>query len=82
MCEKRKASLLDVLAESADCLCLSDLRNVPHRKRHQLADMLETIQVDDYSLLVWNDTLTYLTDEPSQASSEVACKMLIDYFRN
>ena len=40
---KQNQSLLDVLAESADCTCLSDLRSIKKPKRQQLADKLERI---------------------------------------
>ena len=40
---KQNQSLLDVLAESAGCSCLSDLRSIKKPKRQQLADKLERI---------------------------------------
>lgn len=82
MYEKRRSSLLDILAESVSCQCLSDLRCLPQSKRQQLVDKLETVHTDDYSLSVWNDALAYLTSASAQASSEIICKMLIDYFQN
>lgn len=82
MYEKRKPSLLDILAESVGCQCLSDLRCLPQSKRQQLVDKLETMHTDDYSLSAWNDALAYLTSAPALASPEIICKMLIDYFQN
>ena len=40
---KQNQSLLDLLAESAGCACLSDLRSIKKPKRQQLADTLERI---------------------------------------
>jgi len=40
---KQNQSLLDLLAESAGCSCLSDLRSIKKPKRQQLADKLERI---------------------------------------
>ena len=40
---KQNQSLMDVLAESAGCTCLSDLRSIKKPKRQQLADKLERI---------------------------------------
>ena len=40
---KQNQSLLDVLAESAVCSCLSDLRSIKKPKRQQLADKLERV---------------------------------------
>lgn len=79
---KRKQSLLDLLAESAGCLCLSDLRSIKTPKRQQLADKLERISPEGYSLAVWNDVLAYLASAPPQKSPEAARKLLIDHYRN
>lgn len=82
MNENRKQSLLDLLAESAGCSCLSDLRSIKKPKRQQLADKLERIPPEDYSLAVWNDALAYLISAPPQQTPEVARKLLIDHYRN
>jgi len=79
---KQNQSLLDVLAESAGCTCLSDLRSIKKPKRQQLADKLERISPEDYSLAVWNDALAYLTAASPQISPEAARKLLIDHYRN
>ena len=79
---KQNQSLLDVLAESAGCSCLSDLRSIKKPKRQQLADKLERISPEDYSLAVWNDVLAYLISAPPQQAPEVARKLLIDHYRN
>ena len=79
---KQNQSLLDVLAESAGCTCLSDLRSIKKPKRQQLADKLERILPEDYSLAVWNDALAYLISAPPQQSPEAARKLLIDHYRN
>lgn len=82
MSEKRTPSLLDVLAESAGCACLSDLRSIKKPKRQQLADKLEQISPEEHSLVVWNDALAYLASVPPQKSPEAARKLLIDHYRN
>ena len=79
---KQNQSLLDVLAESAGCSCLSDLRSIKKPKRQQLADKLERISPEVHSLAVWNDALVYLISAPPQQSPEAACKLLIDHYRN
>ena len=79
---KQNQSLLDVLAESAGCSCLSDLRSIKKPKRQQLADKLERILPEVHSLAVWNDTLAYLISAPPQQTPEVARKLLIDHYRN
>ena len=79
---KQNQSLLDVLAESAGCSCLSDLRSIKKPKRQQLADKLERILPEDYSLAVWNDALNYLVSASPQKSPEAAHKLLIDHYRN
>ena len=79
---KRNQSLLDLLAESAGCSCLSDLRSINIPKRQQLADKLERISPEDYALAVWNDALTYLVSAPPQVSPEVAHRLMIDHYRN
>ena len=73
---------MDVLAESAGCSCLSDLRSIKKPKRQQLADKLERISPEDYSLAVWNDALNYLVSASPQKSPEAAHKLLIDHYRN
>ena len=73
---------MDVLAESAGCSCLSDLRSIKKPKRQQLADKLERILPEDYSLAVWNDALNYLVSASPQKSPEAAHKLLIDHYRN
>ena len=79
MSEKQKP-LLDVLAESTGCTCLSDLRSVPQKKRSILAEKLSAIPSEAYSLAVWNDTLTYLTGEPAAATPEAARATLIHHY--
>ena len=79
---KQNQSLLDLLAESADCTCLSDLRSIKKPKRQQLADKLERISSEVHSLAVWNDALAYLISAPPQQTPEVARKLLIDHYRN
>ena len=79
---KQNQSLLDVLAESAGCSCLSDLRSIKKPKRQQLADKLERILPEDYSLAVWNDALNYLVSAPPKHTPEAAHKLLIDHYRN
>ena len=79
---KQNQSLLDLLAESAGCFCLSDLRSIKKPKRQQLAEKLERISPEDYSLAVWNDALAYLTAVSPQISPEAAHKLLIDHYRN
>ena len=79
---KQNQSLLDLLAESADCTCLSDLRSIKKPKRQQLADKLERISPEVHSLAVWNDALAYLISAPPQQTPEVARKLLIDHYRN
>ena len=78
---KQNQSLLDLLAESAGCSCLSDLRAIKKPKR-QLADKLERISPEVHSLAVWNDALAYLISAPPQHTPEVARKLLIDHYRN
>lgn len=78
---KQNQSLLDLLAESAGCSCLSDLRAIKKPKR-QLADKLERISPEVHSLAVWNDALAYLISAPPQQTPEVARKLLIDHYRN
>ena len=80
MTDIRKPSLMDVLAESALCPFISDLRNIKADGRQQLADKLERISPEDYPLPVWNDALTYLTGEPAAATSEAARAALIHYY--
>ena len=79
---KQNQSLLDVLAERAGCTCLSDLRSIKKPKRQQLADKLERISPEDYSLAIWNDALNYLVSASPQKSPEAARKLLIDHYRN
>ena len=79
---KQNQSLLDVLAESAGCSCLSDLRAIKKPKRQQLADKLERISPEVHSLAVWNDALNYLVSASPQKSPEAARKLLIDHYRN
>ena len=79
---KQNQSLLDVLAESARCPFISDLRNIKADGRQQLADKLERISPEDYPLPVWNDALAYLTAVSPQISPEAARKLLIDHYRN
>ena len=68
---KQNQSLLDVLAESAGCSCLSDLRSIKKPKRQQLADKLERILPEDYSLAVWNDALNYLVSAPPSRTRQL-----------
>ena len=79
---KQNQSLLDVLAESAHCPFISDLRNIKVDDRQQLADKLERISPEVHSLAVWNDALAYLISAPPQQTPEVARKLLIDHYRN
>ena len=79
---KQNQSLLDVLAESAGCTCLSDLRSIKKPKRQQLADKLERILPEVHSLAVWNDALAYLISAPPQQTPEAARKLLIDHYCN
>ena len=82
MNENRKQSLLDLLAESAGCSCLSDLRSIKPKARIQLIKALEKILPDAYSPYIWNDALVYLISAPPQISPEAAHKLLIDHYRN
>lgn len=79
---KQNQSLLDLLAESAGCACLSDLRSIKKPKRQQLADKLERISPEVHSLAVWNDALANLISAPPQQTPEAARKLLIDHYRN
>ena len=79
---KQNQSLLDVLAESAGCSCLSDLRSIKKPKRQQLADKLERISPEDYPLPVWNDALDYLISAPPQESPGAAHILLLHHYRN
>ena len=79
MTEKRK-SLLDLLAESAGCAFLSDLRNVNSDQQGRLAKKLESILPEAYPFSVWNDALRYLTGAPEEVTSEAARAQLIDYY--
>jgi len=79
---KQNQSLLDVLAESAGCSCLSDLRSIKKPKRQQLADNLERISPEAHSLSVWNDALVYLISAQPQHTPKAARKLLIDHYRN
>ena len=79
---KQNQSLLDVLAESAGCSCLSDLRSIKKPKRQQLADKLERISPEDYPLPVWNDALNYLISAPPQESPGAAHILLLHHYRN
>ena len=79
---KQNQSLLDLLAESAGCSCLSDLRSIKKPKRQQLAEKLERISPEAHSLSVWNDALVYLISAPPRQTPEAAYKLLIDHYRN
>ena len=79
---KQNQSLLDVLAESAGCTCLNDLRSIKKPKRQQLADKLERISPEAHTLSVWNDALVYLISAQPQHTPKVARKLLIDHYRN
>lgn len=81
MAEKRE-SLLDVLAESAGCAFLSDLRNLNPDQQGRLAKKQEGIPPEVYSLLVWNDALCYLLSAPVELTPEAARQRLIDYYVN
>lgn len=82
MNEKRKQSLMDLLAENAGCSFISDLRNITEKERLRLADKLESILPGDYPLPVWNDALNYLISAPPQASPEAAYCLLLNHYRN
>ena len=79
---KQNQSLLDVLAESARCPFISDLRNIKADGRQQLADKLERISPEDYPLPVWNDALDYLISAPPQESPGAAHILLLHHYRN
>ena len=79
---KQNQSLLDVLAESARCPFISDLRNIKADGRQQLADKLERISSEDYPLPVWNDALDYLISAPPQESPGAAHILLLHHYRN
>lgn len=79
MTEKHE-SLLDVLAESAGCAFLSDLRNVNSDQQGRLAKKLESIPPEAYPFSVWNDALRYLTGAPEEVTSEAARAQLIDHY--
>ena len=81
MKDKRKPSLLDVLAESARCPFISDLRNIKADGRQQLADKLERISPEDYPPGDWNATLSYLTTAPPSPPEE-ARRRLLHHYRN
>ena len=81
MTDIRKPSLMDVLAESALCPFISDLRNIKADGRQQLADKLERIRPEEHPLVQWKDALGYLTSRSESASTEEIRQQLIGYFR-
>lgn len=82
MNKNRKQSLLDLLAESAGCSCLSDLRSIKPKARIQLIKALEKILSDAYSPYIWNDALAYLVSAPPQHTPKVARKLLLHHYHN
>lgn len=73
-----KLSLLDLLAQSVGCICLSDLRNLGSKDRIRLISKLEEIQPNDYSPQIWNDALNYLVKEKPQPTEAQAKALLLE----
>ena len=75
----RSTSLVDILAQKAGCLMLSDLRYLSIKMRKQLAREVLSIQVEDFSLWEWNDALCYIVNASQARSSVDARTQLIKY---
>lgn len=78
-----KILLLDIIADKAQCLYLSDLRLLyagPEMKG-RLANILMEIPIKTASLSEWNDALAYLAGVSGAINAEQAKSTLIDCLR-
>ena len=76
---EQSLSLLDILAQEADCKILSDLHSLMGAQRKRLHNYLKSIPICDFSEDEWNDALAYITmAEKGDLPSGVAQRKLID----
>ena len=69
----KRQGLLDRAAACLGCHCIPDLSYLTQYQRCILATHIEDYDVEQYSLLDWNDALEYLCRKSSEAT-EIAAK--------
>ena len=64
--------LLQLLADQAGCMIISDLHNPD--KAELLAEILPALPAEQYTLWAWNDAVEYITGQTKQFDTPAAAK--------
>lgn len=75
-------NLFEVMGIVTHCDYVSDLRNLEHEQKHNLAVFIETtVAADVFSESQWRDALSYIANITVQSDSDAIRRQLVSFLR-